>query len=174
MEVDDSAKFAIAPRIRQARWPRARQSRIACLKQEIEIRRHKSRDTSTRCRQIDQNLMGTKSIARLRTDRFGDCSTNVGDLELAFEQAEDAIGREKSADASDAPHLECPVEQLTGRAFDCSAKDVDDRTAELLEVWQLGLVLRDACAGKEDNVASVASYKKVVGNRRTVNDEAHW
>jgi len=79
-----------------------------------------------------------------------------------------------SADASDAPHLECPVEQLTGRAFDCSAKDVDDRTAELLEVWQLGLVLRDACAAKEDDVASVASYKKVVGNRRTVNDEAHW
>jgi hypothetical protein len=116
----------------------------------------------------------TPSIARLRTDRFGDGSAHVVDLEFALEQAEDTIGREKSADTGQAPGLERLLEQLAGRALDCGAKNVDDQTAELLEVRQLGFVLRDVCATKEDHVARVASDKKVVGDRRTVSDETHY
>ena len=117
--------------------------------------------------------MSTETIAGLRTDRFGDGSTHIIDLEFALEQAEDTIGCEKAADASHVPGLKRFAEQFACRALDSGAKDVDDRTAELLEVRQLCFVLRDACATKKDDVACVASNKKLVGNRRSVSDETH-
>jgi hypothetical protein len=164
MEMHDAPKLEVATGIGQSWRPGVRQVRFAGFKQQIEIGGDESRHTGPGRREGQQGAVCPEACAGRGLDGFGHGGADIGNLEFALKQAENPIGREQATDAGHAAHLQRLGQERPRRAVLSGAENIDDVAAKALEIGEAGLMLRNARAAEEDDVAGIARHEQLVGN----------
>jgi hypothetical protein len=129
---------ASAAGVGQYRWSGAGKAGGRRFEQEIEIGGDQADRAITAARQVDQSPVRAEVRIARGLDGARDGVLDIALLELAFEQAEDAIGGNEPADAVDRVELLDPAKQPAGEAFLAGSEEIDDVAAELEEVGQAG------------------------------------
>jgi hypothetical protein len=134
MQVYDAAEIPFVSRIGKLRWPRARERRVTFFEQQIKVCGDEAGDASSRSGQFQENSVSIERVAVWWTDRFGDCGTNISNLEFSFKKAEHPIRREQATNARHLPHLQGLFEQFARRTILRSLEDVYDVPAKPLKI----------------------------------------